>query len=516
MKDEQPSLQSLLPVLLTEARRRLGTMILIFVVIALGALALGLAWPKRYDASTTILAQESSIITPLMEGAASPTGTKNRANIARDVIFSRPVMNQVLADAGLLQNKPSPAEIDRIIDGIKARTVVHLSHGNLITISYHDSDPKRAFEVTRDFGKLFISESLASKQRESRDAYKFIDSQVEAYRQKLTAAEENLKRYRENNVDARPGSDANINSRISELRSQVETAKLDLMQKRSQEASLMSQLSGESEVTAVQTTDGVYRAQLADLQAKLDKLLLNYTNEYPDVVRTRHQMDDIKRQIQAEDAKRQAAKLAGTPVAIDGNAQFNPLYQQLKSQLAALRGDIAATAARLTASQAMLNDELERAKRVAGSENVVAELTRDYDVNRDVYQDLLKRRENARVSMNLDATQQGLNFIVQDPAVLPLAPSGLRFIHFALVGIVMAVGVPLGLLFLLVRFDPRVRSAEQLEQLTGLPMLATIPYYQAPQDRRRQQMQFVLLGAVAFAIVLAYLVSVWINLRAAA
>ena len=42
MKDEQPSLQALLPVLMTEARRRLGTMILVFAAIALGALAL--AW----------------------------------------------------------------------------------------------------------------------------------------------------------------------------------------------------------------------------------------------------------------------------------------------------------------------------------------------------------------------------------------------------------------------------------------------------------------------------------------
>ena len=112
--------------------------------------------------------------------------------------------------------------------------------------------------------------------------------------------------------DARPGSDAAINARIGDLRSQVEAARLDLTQKRSQEASLESQLSGESEVNAVQTTDGVYRTQLADLQAQLDKLLLNYTEEYPDVVRVRHQIDDLKRQIQANDAKQQAARAAGT------------------------------------------------------------------------------------------------------------------------------------------------------------------------------------------------------------
>src|SRR3546814_4245213 len=52
----------------------------------------------------------------------------------------------------------------------------------------------------------------------------------------------------------------------------------------------------------------------------------------------------------------------------------------------------------------------------ADSEAVTAELTRDYTVNRDVYQDLLKRRESARVSMNLDADQDGPSFAVQNPA----------------------------------------------------------------------------------------------------
>jgi hypothetical protein len=80
----------------------------------------------------------------------------------------------------------------------------------------------------------------------------------------------------------------------------------------------------------------------------------------------------------------------------------------------------------------------------------------------------------------------------------------------------LAVGTPLGLLFLLVRFDPRVRSAEQLQRLTGLSLLATVPYYQTPQDRRRRQMQASLYGAAALAIVAAYLVSVWINLKGVA
>ncbi len=514
MSEEANPLLAMLPVLWTEAKRRRVVLAIIFASIALLALVVGVNWPRRYDASVTILAQQSSIITPLMEGAAAATGNANRAGIAKAVIFSRKVMSQILVTGGWMASHPSAVEQDKLIEEIKSRTVIKIAHDNLITVSYHDSDARRAYEVTQAFGQLFISESLASKKRESRDAFNFIDSQVEAYRKKLTGAENKLKDYRNTNADARPGSEADTNASIGQLRNQIETARMDLMEKRSQAASLESQLSGESEVSSVQTSSGVYESQLAELQSKLDQLRLTYTDEYPDVVRTRHQIEDLRQALASADQRK-----AKTPRAIgdsgsNGNAvQFNPLYQQMKSQLTTLRSDIAATTARLAATKTQLESELDRSKRIANSEAVTAELTRDYTVNRDVYQDLLKRRESARVSMNLDADQDGPSFVVQNPAIMPLVPSGLRFVHFGLGGIFAGLAIPFGLLFGVARFDPRVRSAEQLESSTGLPVLANIPFYPSPSDHRREQQRNVTLALIVLTVMLAYLVLFWLKLK---
>ncbi len=142
---------------------------------------------------------------------------------------------------------------------------------------------------------------------------------------------------------------------------------------------------------------------------------------------------------------------------------------------------------------------------------MTAELTRDYDVNRDVYQDLLKRRENARVSMNLDAEQRGLTFLIQNPAVMPLEPSGLRFLHFGVAGLGLSLAIPFGLLFALVRFDPRARSAEQLERVTGFNVLATIPFYPTPRDRRRERLNNLLLMLIVAGVAAFYLVLFWIR-----
>ncbi len=513
MSEEVNPLVAMLPVLLTEARRRRLALAIIFASITLIALVVGVNWPRRYDASVTILAQKSNIITPLMEGAASTTGTTNRAGIAKAVVFSRKVMNQILVTGGWMASQPSPVEQDKLIQEIKSRTVVTIARDNLITISYHDSDPRRAYDVTREFGQLFISESLASKKQESRDAFDFINSQVEAYRKKLTDAEDKLKDYRNANADARPGSETDTNASITQLRNQIETARMDLMEKRSQEASLNAQLSGESEVSTVQTSAGIYESQLADLQSQLDKLRLTYTDDYPDVVRVRHQIEDLRQQLTKADQQQEAARAIGNPGANTNAIQFNPLYQQMKGQVATLRADIAATSARLSASQAMLQSELDRSKRIANSEAVTSELTRDYTVNRDVYQDLLKRRENARVSMNLDAEQGGMSFEVQNPAVMPLTPSGLRFMHFAIAGILAGLAIPFGLLFGIARFDPRVRSIEQLESSTGLLVLASVPFYPTPSDRRREQRRNLALLLIVLGVVAAYTILFWLKLK---
>ena len=504
-----PPLIDMLPMFLKEGRRHGLILTFIFAIIAIAALTAGLLWPKSYVASTTILAQSSDIIAPLLEGRAVPTGVTDRAGLARQVVFSRKVLTEAMQAGGWMESQPSPVEQERIMERIKDATQVTSPRPELVQITYRDSDPQRTFSVTKHLAELFIEESRATKERESREAFEFIDNQVSDYHKKLTSAEEGLLKYRSENADAQAGSAADANARISALRTQVEQARTNLMEQRSRESALVAQLSGESEVTAVQTREGLYRAQLIELQNQLDRLLLTYTEQYPDVVRTRMQMQDIQRQLKDEQDRRSTAVASGQTQSPFGNTQFNPLYQELRTRLADLRREIAATQTRMSASEGMLNDELDRSRRIAASEGALAELTRDYEVNRDIYQDLLRRRENARVSMVLDEEQRGLTFRIQDPAILPLRPSGLRLLHFAAGGLGAGILAPFALLFALVQFDPRVRSARQLERTTGLVALATIATYPTAGERIRNRARVAFAFAVVAAVLGAYALVYW-------
>jgi uncharacterized protein involved in exopolysaccharide biosynthesis len=189
---------------------------------------------------------------------------------------------------------------------------------------------------------------------------------------------------------------------------------------------------------------------------------------------------------------------------LEGSATLNPLYGEIKSKLSDARSRSAAATSRIATAETLLAQELDRSRRIAASESTLAELTRDYEVNRDLYQDLLKRRENARVSMNLDAEKRGLSFRIQEPAVMPLRPSGVRLLHVAGAGLGAAFIAPLALLFGLVKFDPRARTPLRIEREAGLPLLGTIPSYPTPAKRKRFVRRIALASALFLAVPVVY------------
>lgn len=483
-----------------EFRRYLLPLATIFAVIALFFLAWGLVNPSTYQSSATVLVQDNAPIVPLMQGRTASPNDASRAIITRDVLFGRRVMEDVLRAGGWLEGNPTPIQKDRLIRGIIGRTDIAVTDRaptrstdpklSLVKISYSDSDPKRAHAVTKRFSEALIEQVLESRSRASRSAYQFIDAQVETYQRALGEADRKLRNYRSVNPDAMPGVDADVSSRIAELRRAADNASMDLADVGAQERQLMGQLSRESQLTTI-SRSAQTNVQLATLQAEQDRLMLSYTDQHPDVVRVRNQIRDLANNRRGS---------GGMTVLPGSTPSMNPVYQQLRTQLAEVRRQGAASASRLATAQALLREELERSRRILGSEGDVTALTRAHDVNKEMYEDLLKRRENARVSMSLDADGRSLGFQIQEPASLPLQATGLRLTHFAMTGLLLAVVVPLLMLSMLVKHDPRVRTPLQIERDAGLPVLGTIPLHltnrQSELHARRFRSGAMLIGAV--------------------
>src|SRR6266513_5624018 len=104
--------------LITESFYSRRLIVRIFVIVNVALLTAGMLWPKGYTASTSILVDERTIIQPLMQGAAVATDALDRSKNAREVIFGRKIMEQVLEHGGWSKSIPSE-ELERLIEEIK-------------------------------------------------------------------------------------------------------------------------------------------------------------------------------------------------------------------------------------------------------------------------------------------------------------------------------------------------------------------------------------------------------------
>lgn len=508
------STEQLLTMLGRELFTRRKFVIAIFLFINVVSVIVGLSWSKSYTSSTTIFVEEKNILDPLMQGAAVRTPVTDRSRIAKEVIFGKKVMSQLAEDLGLFSAGHSDLEKERIIDRLRGHTTITQAGRGLIRIEHSDANPKTAFRATQRLAEFFIQESHEKKLEESKAAYEFIDKQVQDYHDKLQKAEEALKGLRTASIEAGVGGgETNIVTRINQVMSRIDLSNEQLREAEIKRTSLEKQLSGEAESSIVLTRAGQLRTRISELQSQLTTLSLTYHDTHPDVIRIRHQIDDLHEAVKAEEARRQSGARDTTdnraPI-IDEGVVHNPLYQQLRLELAQTKTLIDTLRARISELNRQLENERGRGKVAHSGDASLAEVTRDYQVNNTLYQDLLRRREQALVSMNINKERQGLGFSIQEEAELPLRPTGLQLKYAVLAGIVLSILIPLGVLFALVKFDPRIRLSSTITEQLKVPVLAVIPHLWTPAEtvhfkRELQSSVFITVGTLCGIAVLLIL-----------
>lgn len=480
--------------------------VVVFVLVNAVLLAAGLMWPKFYAASTSILVEDRNIIQPLMQGAAVATDVSDLTRNARELIYGRRIMDRILDHGGWSASNPSAVEQEFLIEGIKKRTTVLNVGRNLVKIEYRDTDPNRAFRVTQKFAELYIQEGVATRAAETRAAYEFIDKQAKEYEAKLAQSEREIRQVRGSNVDARPVSEVELSARLAALNARIETTTMELREAEIRRDSLERQVSGEADVTAGITRESQMRGRIGDLQARLDTMRLSYLDTHPDVIQLKMQIQDLTKALESE--RRRPSQDARVGAAnMNESAMNSPIYQQLRRELSQAQVTVESLKARIAESQRLLREESQRGQGVRSGDARLADLARDNQLNREIYQDLLRRRERARVSMSLDDDRQGLAFSIQEPATLPQAPKGPRFWHFVFGGLALGILVPFGLLFARMQVDPRVRFGETIPKAHNVPVLATIPHLWSPEEVKqlRAELPVLKLALVATVIVCAVL-----------
>ena len=152
----------------------------------------------------------------------------------------------------------------------------------------------------------------------------------------------------------------------------------------------------------------------------------------------------------------------------------NPVYQQMKMQLAQANATVSAMRSRVGEYQRRVDRLQEMVDTIPKIEAELKQLDRDYSVQKQNYQTLLSRREAANISEQAELSGDQFKFRVVDPPRVPLHPSAPNrpLLMTGVLFVSILVGASLALLLFMLR--PTFDSARTVMEVVGRPVLGGV------------------------------------------
>lgn len=483
-----------------------------WLVAIVGIIGVALT-PDKYEASTRIYVNTASILKPLMTGlTVLPNDDQQIAMLSR-IVISRPNVEKLIQTVGLDAKLKSKGDYEGLVDDVtKSLKIQGGGRDNIYILSYRDTQPELAKRVMQVFSSMFIESGHDGKATDTDAAKKFIDEQIIVYEKKLQEAESKLKEFKLKSMGVTSGEGASYFTRLSETKALLERSQLELREaENTRDAFRRGLASEEPSTVAGSVAPSVTTSMIAEVEARMDAmrrnldiLLQRYTEKHPDVVgaqRVIRELEEQRSQLLA------ARRKEGGPVAPVSVGTGPRAVEQLKVSLASAEASVASLRTRVAEYSSRYNTLKAAATMVPQIEAELAQLNRDYDINKKNYESLVARRESANMSGDMQSVSGVADFrVIDPPRVLPKPVAPNRSLLFPL-ALLAAIAAGLGVAFIAKDVRPQFYDGRTLTEATGLPLLGTVTMIERAGDKKAAKRSVTKFLAVLGALLGTYLAS---------
>jgi polysaccharide chain length determinant protein (PEP-CTERM system associated) len=478
-------------------RRRIWWLLVPFAVVSAAACVAAQMMPDLYRSDTLILVVPQRVPESYVRSTIT-TRIEDRLQSISQQILSRTRLERIIQDFNLYPDERRTGITEDIVQRMRTQHIdIRVQKGDAFSVSYIGSDPKTVMQVTDRLASLFIEESLRDRQVLAEGTNQFLESQLEDARRRLIEHEKKLEAFRQRYSGELPSQfEANLKALDSiQMRMQSVLQQIDRDQDR--RIALQRQLGdleaqAERPETAAQATSpsatgseqptGTTNDQLQAQRMALEAARLRLKPEHPDIQGLQRAIRDLEARAEAEQLQ--------VPVSV-ARAPRSPAEMARERRIREITDEIE----RIDTSVAEVRKE-EASLRVSGAgyqaranaaptrESELTELMRDYTPLQALYSSLLTKKEDARISANLEQRQVGEQFRLLDPARFPERPFSPDRQQSAFYGVVAGLSIGVMLVGLLEYRDKSFKTDEEITSVLALPVLAVVPRMRSDADRR--------------------------------
>jgi polysaccharide chain length determinant protein (PEP-CTERM system associated) len=473
-------------------KRRKWNLILPAVVVFVLSALVALLLPSVYKSTATILIEEQEIPADFVKAAVTSYAEQRMQSINQRIMSSNRLL-EIINRFNLYQDLRDKWTTDEIVSKMRQDVKLETINAEVMdrhsgrpaeatiafSLSYEGKEsPEKIQQVANILTSLFLEENLRVRVQQTQETSKFLEEEMNKVKAALGGLDARIAAFKEKNINTLPEMlQVNIQG-LDNIERRIETLQEQLRSQKEREGYLESQLANVSPGSEDQQ-------RLDALKVELVKLKARFSDEYPDVIKTKAEIERLEQQ----------PANAKTDLQGKGKLPENPAYITLASQLSSTRAEIVSIQKQIEGLQKNEDKYRQQIETTPKVEETYRALMTERNNTQAKYDELMQKVMEARVSQGLEKEQKGERFTLIDPARLPEKPFKPNRLAIMLIGMVLGVGAGVGLAALGEFSDTSVRSSLQLVKSTSFPVLAAIPPIITTTDLTRLRHKKMFLAA---------------------
>ncbi len=557
--DEEPKKSINIDYYIEMLLKRRWFIIIPFCISMVIGITLSIKLPRKYTASTLILVEPQRVPTKFVQ-AIVDSDIEERVVTLQEQVLSQTNLEEIINKFNIFSGKEyQKMFLEDKVASLRKRISVKVTKAkrgaDAFSISFVDNNPELVMNVVNALATSFIDKNLELRESKALGTVEFLDGQLADMRKKLTDVEEKLKDYRKKHMGELPEqlpsnekvldrlqlrmADRNLalrdaKNRLLELEKEERT-KLSLLESQigAMEQKNMSALPGisltaKSDIPnqAAVPKESEKAVAFNKLKEQYESALLRYTSRHPDVIKLKKMMGDLEAELAKESEAKKAAEqrrkseeskkgdAVSEEISMPKELEKNSIDAGIAKARAAIKLEIQEKRDKISKEIAAIEEELakldqeskEYERRVditPKREQDMMALTRDYSNIQKYYSELLNRKLEADIAMDMERRAKGEQFRILDKAKKPEKPVFPNIQMFFLISIGAGLAVGIALAFLLDFMDNTLKRAEDVEPLLDIPVLVTIPKIYNEEDRVKRRINRIFtIASIMVACVL--------------
>jgi uncharacterized protein involved in exopolysaccharide biosynthesis len=522
------------------ARVFLTSSLLVFFVCVFVAFYL----PPIYRSEATIVIESQEIPEEYVKSTIT-TYVEQRLQTISQEVMSRAKLNEMIQQYNLYPELALPGDkLKQMRKDINLETTDMTFQdertGRLkriissFKLSYVGKDPETVSKITTLLTNLFIEEDLRSRTASAVTTSDFLEKELESLKKEVAAFEAKISRFKSANIDALPGSTGINLQTITYLNQDLQRVNTQMRALREKKIYLEAQIVNVEPLTPLVTEAGVVSSNPAErlkyLRTELVRKQASLTPKHPDIRALMNEIKELESQVgraYVPDEKQKVLKQLDTELSElegklganhpdvirlakevqllsrDVNRQDavtainryseespdNPAYLNLRAQIIAASAELDSLAEDRAKIERELEDTRKKIQMIPLVEEDYSELTLNYESSKRKYQEVLNKLQSAKMAQEMDVSQRGERFKVIEPAYLPLQPYKPNRILIMLIGLVLGLSMGLGLAVFKETVDQSIKSSDEIEQLLGVPVIASVSLFVSEHQKKMYRMK---------------------------